>query len=136
MRLVEWRALAALMRLPQTYWVVFEVPRDAATSRRSLLLSPRMNLGRLRGDQFTAYTRPGANMTLARRVPGLGVLKALVVAIDALSLACPIACAHVCLTRYNIDTRHGTMSFDRLRCAFSSLIWLWGAPFLEDASDE
>jgi hypothetical protein len=49
-RLVEWSELRGLRLLANRYWVVFELPKDAASCGRGLLVSPRMSLGRLTGE--------------------------------------------------------------------------------------
>jgi hypothetical protein len=111
MRLVEWSALPGLCVLSQTYWIVFEIPRDGATWCRGLFVSSWMDIGRLRGEQYAVYTRMSANITLSSNIPGLAVFKALLCAIDDLSIPVSTNRPHVTLTRYYIDTRHGVASF-------------------------
>jgi hypothetical protein len=56
-----------------------------------------MNMGRLEGEQFAIYTRQSRNMTLSGRIPGLCILKALILAHRQLGHHLPWASPQVSL---------------------------------------
>jgi hypothetical protein len=128
MRLVCWGDLAHLVTRPDTYWLVFRLPHDASTWAQGIFVSPRMNLPRLRGDEFGIYCRQTANITLGRAVPGKAVLKALLIAMRNNVLSTPWALPHVDCGRCEVHTRHGVTDAVALTGVFSIFVWLWGAP--------
>jgi hypothetical protein len=124
-QLVEWSELSGLRLLANTYWVVFELPKDAASCGRGLLVIPRMSLGRHTGEQFAVYTEMPRNMTLSRRLPGVCVLKAIIQAHRRLGFPAALPSRHVFMERYHMDRRHGAMLFARLTEGFVALLWVF-----------
>jgi hypothetical protein len=124
MRLIRWLDLARLDLTANTDWLVCQIPHDEATWRVGLCISPRMNRGRLRPDEFGLDCRTSANPTLSRRLPGRRLLKTLFRVLDGQGCPRGYACPHVGRVVPTVATSHGPMSFEALRRVFEALVWV------------
>jgi hypothetical protein len=113
---------------PNVFWLVFEIPGDEALWRTGLFVSPRLNMGRLRGCEFALPTQTCRNATLSRRLPGRRILKTLFRAFDVLGIARPYRSPHVDTDHAVVETIHGRMAFTALERCFVTLVWVWGPP--------
>jgi hypothetical protein len=131
MQLIAWVDLARLATESNTYWLVFKIPRDPQTWRIGIFVTPRMNLPpKIRGDEFAVNCRQSANMTLSRKIPGLAVLKVLLLAIKSNQLEVQLVLPHVQIMKYQAVTRVSTVRLADLVEMFAVLVWLWGPPNL------